>query len=137
MNKTEIVKKASSAFGKVNIKLRKHSPELLIAAGVVGTVVSTVLACKATTKLSTIPVSYTHLDVYKRQQDKYCPDCKEKLKRYDTVKRIVRGKDHSKKLVAIERYKCPKCKTIHRDLPEYLYPFKHYESDIIDGVRCV
>lgn len=54
MNKTEIVKKASSAFGKVNIKLRKHSPELLIAAGVVGTVVGTVLACKATTKLSTI-----------------------------------------------------------------------------------
>lgn len=54
MNKTEIVKKASSAFGKVNIKFRKHSPELLIAAGVVGTVVSTVLACKATTKLSTI-----------------------------------------------------------------------------------
>ena len=50
------------------------------------------------------------------------------------MKRIVRGKDHSKKLVAIERYKCPKCKTIHRDLPKYLYPFKHYESDIIDGV---
>ena len=54
MNKNEIVKKASSALGKVNIKLRKHSPELLIAAGVVGTVVSTVLACKATTKLRTI-----------------------------------------------------------------------------------
>lgn len=54
MNKNEIVKKASSALGKVNIKLRKHSPELLIAAGVVGTIVSTVLACKATTKLSTI-----------------------------------------------------------------------------------
>lgn len=54
MNKNEIVKKASSALGKVNIKLRKHNPELLIAAGVVGTVVSTVLACKATTKLSTI-----------------------------------------------------------------------------------
>ena len=54
MKKNEIVKKASSALGKVNIKLRKHSPELLIAAGVVGTVVSTVLACKATTKLSTI-----------------------------------------------------------------------------------
>lgn len=54
MNKNEIVKKASSALGKVNIKLRKHSPELLIAASVVGTVVSTVLACKATTKLSTI-----------------------------------------------------------------------------------
>ena len=50
------------------------------------------------------------------------------------MKRIVRGKNHSKKLVAIERYKCPKCKTIHRDLSEYVYPFKHYEADIIDGV---
>ena len=56
------------------------------------------------------------------------------MKRYDTVKRIVRGKDHTKKFVSIERYKCPKCNTIHRNLPEYLYPFKHYEADIIDGV---
>lgn len=54
MNKNEITKKVSSAFGKVNVKLRKHSPEILIAAGVVGTVVSTVIACKATTKLSTV-----------------------------------------------------------------------------------
>lgn len=54
MNKNEIAKKVSSTLGKVNVKLRKHSPEILIAAGVVGTVVSTVIACKATTKLSTV-----------------------------------------------------------------------------------
>ena len=46
----------------------------------------------------------------------------------------MRGKNHSKKFIYVGRYKCPKCKTIHRDLPEYLYPFKHYEADIIDGV---
>ena len=50
------------------------------------------------------------------------------------MKRIVRGKNHSKKHVAIGRYKCPKCKTIHRELSECVYPFKHYEADIIDGV---
>ena len=54
MNKNEIVKKVSSTFKKATIKLKKHSPEILIAAGVVGTVASTVIACKATTKLSSI-----------------------------------------------------------------------------------
>lgn len=54
MNKNEIVKKVSSTFRKATIKLKKHSPEILIAAGVVGTVASTVIACKATTKLSSI-----------------------------------------------------------------------------------
>ncbi len=39
---------------KINLKLKKYSPEILVAAGIVGTVVSTVLACKATTKLSGI-----------------------------------------------------------------------------------
>lgn len=54
MNKNEIVKKVSSTFGKVTVKLKKHSPEILVVAGVVGTVASTVIACKATTKLSTV-----------------------------------------------------------------------------------
>lgn len=56
------------------------------------------------------------------------------MKKYDSVKRIVRGKNHSKKIIVIERYKCPKCKTIHRDLPDFVYPYKQYNSDIIDGV---
>lgn len=54
MKKTELLAKASRAFNKVGFKLQKHSPEILIVAGVVGTVTSAVLACKATTKLSEI-----------------------------------------------------------------------------------
>lgn len=41
-------------LGKVSLGLKKHSPEILVVAGVVGTVTSAVLACKATTKLSGI-----------------------------------------------------------------------------------
>lgn len=39
---------------KTSLKLQKHSPEILIVAGVIGTVASTVMACKATTKLGEI-----------------------------------------------------------------------------------
>jgi hypothetical protein len=40
------------AFHNVGFQLKKHSPEILVVAGVVGTVASTVLACKATTKVN-------------------------------------------------------------------------------------
>jgi hypothetical protein len=39
---------------KIGFTLKKHSPEILLVAGVVGTVASAVMACKATTKVSTI-----------------------------------------------------------------------------------
>ena len=42
------------SFLKVNFKVKKHSPEILIVAGIVGTVASAVMACKATTKVSDI-----------------------------------------------------------------------------------
>ena len=44
----------SRTIGKINLKFRKHSPEIMVVAGVVGVVGSTILACKATTKLSQI-----------------------------------------------------------------------------------
>lgn len=49
-----IVKSAGRAFSKVNIKVQKHSPEILVGLGIVGVVASAVLACKATTKASNI-----------------------------------------------------------------------------------
>ena len=54
MKKDEIMKNVSVTFGKVSLKLKKHSPEILVVAGVVGTVASTVMACRATTKLSSV-----------------------------------------------------------------------------------
>lgn len=54
MAKFEIMNNATRAFHKVGLKFKKHSPEILVGAGVVGVVTSTVMACKATTKLDTI-----------------------------------------------------------------------------------
>lgn len=39
---------------KTGFKVKQHSPEILIVAGAVGTVASTVMACRATTKLGGI-----------------------------------------------------------------------------------
>lgn len=39
---------------KVSFKLKKHSPEILIVGGVIGTVASAVMACKATLKVNDI-----------------------------------------------------------------------------------
>lgn len=53
-NKTEIMKSVNGVASKTVMKLKKHSPEILVMAGIVGTVVSAVLACKATTKVAEI-----------------------------------------------------------------------------------
>lgn len=45
---------ATRAFHNVGFQLKKHSPEILVVTGIVGTVVSTVMACKATTKLHAV-----------------------------------------------------------------------------------
>lgn len=52
--KTEIITKTTRFVGKVGLQLKKHSPEIFMVAGIAGTVASTVMACKATTKVSKI-----------------------------------------------------------------------------------
>lgn len=54
MKKAEIVNNASVIFSKTKFKLQKHSPEILVVAGVIGTVVGAIMACKATTKVNSI-----------------------------------------------------------------------------------
>lgn len=44
----------SRAFHNASFQLKKHSPEILVVAGVVGTVVGAVMACKATTKVNAV-----------------------------------------------------------------------------------
>ena len=51
---TEVVNKMTRAFHKVGFKLKKHSPEILVVAGVIGTVTSAVMACKATLKVNDV-----------------------------------------------------------------------------------
>lgn len=75
--------KISGIISNVSFSLRKHSPEILIGAGVVGVVVSTVLACKATLKAD---------DVLK--------DAGEKVKAIDD-KKDISEKDAKKEKVAV------------------------------------
>lgn len=51
MKTTEIMNKLSGVANKAVFKIKKHSPEILVVAGVVGAVASTVMACKATLKV--------------------------------------------------------------------------------------
>lgn len=59
-----IKNKLMVTYRKSEMKVRKHSPEILAGVGVVGVVGSLVMACKATTKLNDI------LDESKEQLDK-------------------------------------------------------------------
>lgn len=52
--KNEIMTKATRILSSTKYQLQKHSPELLLGAGIVGVVIGTVLACKATTKVDDI-----------------------------------------------------------------------------------
>ena len=52
--KQEIISKATRLLSSTQYQVKKHSPEILMIAGITGTIVGTVLACKATTKVSEI-----------------------------------------------------------------------------------
>lgn len=54
MKFNEIVNTASRTMHRVGFKIKKASPEIMVVAGVVGVVTSTVMACKATTKVNDI-----------------------------------------------------------------------------------
>lgn len=63
-----------------------------------------------------------------------CPICGSELKYYDKTYRSVRTKNGIKQKIIIRRLKCIDCNVIHRELPHFIFPYKHYESEIIIGV---
>lgn len=52
--KMQFMSKTSRFFNNAGLQIKKHSPEILLVAGIAGTVASTVLACKATTKVNKV-----------------------------------------------------------------------------------
>lgn len=54
MKKLAIVNTVTTGFHKTGLKLKKYSPEILVVAGVAGTITSAVMACKATLKVNDI-----------------------------------------------------------------------------------
>ena len=60
-----------------------------------------------------------------------CPKCHVMMKHYDKVRRVVRSANNSKYYIQLNRVKCPKCKHVHRVIPDVLFPYKQYESRIV------
>lgn len=54
MKNTELMKKISNVASKAGFQLKKRSPEILIVAGTIGVVASTIMACKATLKVNEV-----------------------------------------------------------------------------------
>lgn len=54
MKNNDIMNVISRGFHGFGLKLRKHSPEILVVSGIVTGITATVMACNATTKISTI-----------------------------------------------------------------------------------
>lgn len=52
--KDNIKEKASRLIAKASFKIKKHSPEILLATGIVASVAGTVVACKATLKVDAV-----------------------------------------------------------------------------------
>lgn len=63
-----------------------------------------------------------------------CPKCGGGLKYYDKVKRIVRNKGGRKLWILIRRFRCIECKRFHRELPNFIFPYKQYSGEVITGV---
>lgn len=63
MKNSKFVNSVSRTVHKVGFQLKKHSPEILVVAGVTGTVISAVMACKATLKVNEVmAASKTDID---------------------------------------------------------------------------
>lgn len=63
-----------------------------------------------------------------------CPECKEgNLIFRDYCKRTVRHDDGERETFETPRHQCnnPRCRKIHRLLPDFMVPFKHYTEDVI------
>ena len=54
MKKFNIVQCATRTFHRASLGVKKYTPEILVVAGTIGVVTSTVMACKATTKINPI-----------------------------------------------------------------------------------
>ena len=62
-----------------------------------------------------------------------CPDCGGQLEYYDKIKRYVRIENGKRKVIFLRRLRCAKCRRIHRELKNIVFPYKQYSAYIIRG----
>ena len=63
-----------------------------------------------------------------------CPTCKKGILHFrDYCRRIVRYEGGDSEWIFIPRHQCdnPQCRRLHRMLPDFLVPFRHYHEEVI------
>ena len=84
---TMIFKNMKSSFRRRTFKLRQSSPQIAIAVGVAGMVVGTVMACRATSKLSDlIDEKYDEIEKIEKGEGEEYKDLEEDQKNLEIVK---------------------------------------------------
>jgi len=63
-----------------------------------------------------------------------CPLCGGELHYRDCVARDVIQSSGVVETLKIRRMECPACECLHRELPDFVQPFKHYASEVIEAV---
>ncbi|MCQ4772110.1 DUF6431 domain-containing protein, partial [Intestinimonas massiliensis] len=66
--------------------------------------------------------------------NQFAPNVEGSLKTTIMFKDWYGRNSETKKWVAIRRLRCCKCHAVHRELPDFIFPYKQYEADIIIGV---
>ena len=64
----------------------------------------------------------------------YCPLCGGRLIYRDRKRRVQKNYGGECEYLLVRRLRCVQCKRLHIELPDYLYPYKHYTSDMISMV---
>ena len=69
-------------------------------------------------------------------EDSICPTCGAPLTARDHRKRVRKKERGEKSWVMIRRLVCTNkdCNHLHNELPDFLIPYKHYESQLIEDV---
>jgi hypothetical protein len=63
-----------------------------------------------------------------------CPCCGDVLKVIGSRSRKYINKDEEKVVLIIRRLRCCMCHKIHHELPDFLVPYKRYESSSLEAV---
>jgi hypothetical protein len=63
-----------------------------------------------------------------------CPLCEGELEYRDSIFRNVKNMMSEARRFLLRRLRCRICGKLHRELPDIIQPYKHYESDVIQSV---
>lgn len=69
----------------------------------------------------------------KSKEKSYCPCCKGDLRSRDSRLRKVIRSDGTTEHIRIRRLKCSLCGKLHVELPDFIHPFKQYETETVQA----